>query len=394
MFVVNQFVEKGYMRLLCKLSPIYEWSFFVNDVIHDIFYPKDKNAFIYRIQIKAHVTEFKYEIRCTVKTFKGSFRTNGTEFGFLSCNDNQHTGCIKWNSQHDTQQQDTWAIAPRNDLTVHMGDNIYADNIFKDYFDDVIDIKHVRERLSQLYEYTYTDVSQGNYMRHGQHLFIQDDHDFVDGAGIKRYGYKFEMYFEMACEIHRLYAPYVPSYEHNGFHFLLINTRHNLITTGEKLPEKYIKSCMDNLKTNAGCKMYFLCFPQPIVHLSGLCSTLLSYFHSHGSDEMTYPKWRMRTVLFLNLVVELQIPVTIFSGDVHAHYKQTHRVKSQTITELVTSGISRRIPTLRSKYLIMSMMQKLDTWFCKFHGVVNRTQVRETPSIGLYRSGITYIRSL
>jgi len=71
----------------------------------------------------------------------------------------------------------------KNHAVIHLGDNVYADSVWKAFSQHQIDTPTARDRLRQYYIRSYGEASQGRCMRRGTQLMMVDDHDFMDGYG-------------------------------------------------------------------------------------------------------------------------------------------------------------------------------------------------------------------
>jgi hypothetical protein len=273
-FFVNQFIQDGYMHFLHQLDVRYSWSIHIFDIVGVIDnsvsvlrIPTSITPKILRIPIQSG-QEYHYEVHCNgLVDCTGYFSDTGDTFGFLSCNDNPAVGKLSWNKYHASGG--TWkpTLQYQNQVTVHLGDNVYMDSVWHDFRDENIDLTTVVERATQLYVLSFADRDQGQYMRQGIQLHMIDDHDFMDGASKTLNSNKYLKYVCAIRTVHQLFIASPVLYLHGPYMFHLCRTRDAMMLSGIKFPPTLIEQTRCDIQQIRNNTHHIICIQQPLVHL-------------------------------------------------------------------------------------------------------------------------------
>lgn len=285
--------------------------------------------------------------------YYGYYSTTGTNFGFLSCNDNPATKIARWHKKHDGVGSWKEPLKGNYDVTIHMGDNIYGDSIWKDYLEKKIDLEEAYRRYSELFSLSYGDKYQGMYMRNGIQIHLVDDHDITDDFGYGRHVKTDKVFGDFAdmviSRIFSVFVPYKSDYTHNGYMFHLMNTRMNVYNYGVKFPIRDMIRLKDKV-ADSHARHHFFISPQPLAFFSTKVIKAISLAvddsielgqHKNNVDE-TY-----MVLEYLNRINKTSKTIRVVSGDIHSARIQTYK---SGLIEMVTSGITRRTPKNSKKH--------------------------------------------
>jgi hypothetical protein len=271
------------------------------------------------------------------------------QFGFFSCNDNPAVATITGNTYFDGQETGLFQKVQdqRNDVVVHLGDNVYVDSVWEAFAEDGIDRDMVYSRLRQYYIRSYADISQGQCMRHGYQMQMVDDHDFMDGYGTPgfhvddRIGAKLREYEGIVQRVHKeLMITVDDSATHIGkYALILLETRHALRAHGTRFPPNFVDLIDWVGRVAFADTVPIVCMPQPLVHLDHMVAYFMGLYYSDAVDDSQHPRNRVGANHVTNAIHKLGPGTIVVSGDIHQGFIQEH---GTFVTELVTSGISRK----------------------------------------------------
>jgi hypothetical protein len=309
-----------------------------------------------------------YEVRVhslignkTEVLFTGSFpvindpKTSDLKFSFVSCNDNPATQTVQvdgvTNTYHNGIDEGMWDSVrlEHSHVIVHLGNNVYADSAWKNYKENKLDGSGAYEFIRQLYIATYASKAQGECMRHGMHIQMIDDHDFMNGYGgfYKADNGQVNDYALAVNEAHKEFMvqwqdPATWMLDVGKYRLAFLDTRGCFYKYRKRFPSELIEFTRETIDT---CdQKIIVCLPQPLVHIDACHAKLMSWFHPDGHDESEFTCNREGahelTSLLLDRVLEGR-DVCVVAGDIHFGMIQTHTRDGVDMQELCCSPITR-----------------------------------------------------
>lgn len=317
--------------------------------------------------------KFDYQVvSCEgVLRFAGSFllpdASAMARVAFVSCNDNPATSTLEWNKYHDGHAGgwEQLLMLDRPQLVVHLGDNVYADQVWLDYSEGHIDLLQAGVRLARLYQRSFSSAAQGTVMRSAHNLMMIDDHDVAKGFGAPALGIssagsqKQYNYIQLALRLAEHFCMKAEPYQFCGTLYVPCDTRRALDAHTERFPDELINAVDRRLAHVATGDKAVVCLPQPLVNASSWFARLLvAAGHSDGYDESLHPlneegMLRFRKVLAKHSARLGEGGLRVVAGDIHVGRQQTHHVKladgSWAVVEEAISSPITRVPRKREK---------------------------------------------
>jgi hypothetical protein len=271
-------------------------------------------------------------------------------FGFLSCNDNPAVKDIPGNTYFDGYSTGLFKRLQeeRNDVVVHLSDNVYLDSVWDAFSSSTIDHTTAMERARLYFICSYTDPEQGSCMRHGHQIQMTDDHDYYDGFGTPGYGSTETLVVQYQTMINRVHQEFLLRIPHpwidiGAYRLLTVHTRESMRHVGVRFSDKLLQEVDVALRTRPPGSKIIACIPQPVVSLDTTHAYLQGLLFSDGVDESQHPLHRSGAERFTDLLIGASQTTTVYAvgGDVHHGYLQDYVQGKNSFTELVTSGITR-----------------------------------------------------
>jgi hypothetical protein len=271
-------------------------------------------------------------------------------FGFLSCNDNPAVKDIPGNMYFEGFSTGLFKRLQeeRNDVVVHLGDNVYLDSVWEAFSSSTIDQTTAMERARLYFICSYADPEQGSCMRHGHQIQMTDDHDYYDGCGTPGYvstGTLVAQYQTMINRVHQEFLLRIPQpwIDIGTYRLLTVNTRESMRDVGVRFSDELLQEVDVALRTRPVGSNILACIPQPLVHLDTIQAYVQGLLYSDGVDESQHPRHRAGAARFTDLLFRASQTTTVYvvGGDVHQGYLQDYIQGENRFTELVTSGITR-----------------------------------------------------
>jgi hypothetical protein len=347
--------------------------------------------------------------------FEGSFpvvppsHKGDLKIAVVSCNDNAANGSVQCrkpdgtlylNDYHDSGGNTLWYKLKDEvaHVTLHLGDNIYADSAWDHYVKGDITIKEAVEFVEGLYVSQYSNEAQAACMRQGLHIQMVDDHDYANGMG----GYlnsntneKVLPYVTAIDEVHKKMhvLPGNATLRIGKYCLVCCDTRRAAIYEQSRFPESILDhvSKAFTLSGQTDGTEYFICLPQPLVHLDVVHSQMMAWLLADGKDESSHPSNRSGALALQEYLfdrIEEGYSVKVVAGDIHFGMIQTYTRNGVELTEMCTSPITRISQSDEPFWKRMSMWIQKNIHFLRWTSyVTDRSNYTTKNNYGLIHDG-------
>lgn len=282
------------------------------------------------------------------------------------------------------------------ELIIHMGDQIYADGVFKSG-------KDIEKRIRFLYIHTYANQWQGVSMRNSLNMMIADDHEALDGFGnpekkINSANEKYSEYIETAVNMYVKYQPTLATpefgsfnFQYGGYEIICIDMRLDYNKFGHVMSDRILEFTENVLSTTSQNDVIMI-LPRPLIIISKEMAELIKK-RTEYADMLMSPGNQERTKRFIDLMDQYDKNYTVVCGDSHLGLKMDIRLKNKTITQYITSGITVK-PTDRMVPFWRQRVEKNLRSLPNDYDVANIDLVTLGNNYGILQNGVFNIKAI